>query len=171
MKLSRIGVIVLLIGVTLLFATNIRGRTISGGGSIGRPYPLGPFMLEPRETTLVLREVSPENVTVTVFVVDAKSWQAIQNISKVTPVFTASEMKKLYSVTFRLDKRGLYYIVVTTNTGSLADEVEMAIEQRGLAGDLLTLSIAISIIGAITLIIDRLKSIIQKKQKQRNVLS
>lgn len=165
MKLLRIGIIILIIGVTLQFATRIRGKTLSHSISMGCPRPLGPFMLEPRETTLVLKEVSPENETVTVSVVNAKSWQATQNISKA--VFVASGMRKLYSVTFKINKRGLYYVVVTTSTGELADEVDMVVEQRGLAEDLFLTSIVISIMGAIIIITDRLKSFIQKKPKQK----
>lgn len=165
MKLLRIGVIILIIGVTLQFATRIRGKTLSGNIGMGYPRPLGPFMLEPRETTLVLKEVSPENETVTVSVVNAKSWQATQNISKA--VFTASGMRELYSATFKLDKRGLYYVVVTTSTGELADEADMVVEQRGLAEDLFLTSIIISIIGVIIIATDRLKPFIHKKPKQK----
>jgi len=138
MKLLRIGIIILIIGVTLQFATRIRGKTLS---------------------------VSPENATVTVSVVNAKSWQATQNISKA--VFIASGMRELYSATFKLDKRGLYYVVVTTSTGELADEVDMVVEQRGLAEDLFLTSIIISIIGVIIIATDRLKPFIQKKSKQK----
>lgn len=165
MKLLRIGVIILVIGVTLQFATRMRGKTLYGSIGMGCPRPLGPFLFEPRETTLVLTEVSPENETVTVSVVNVKSWRATQNISKA--VFTASGMRELYSATFKINKRGLYYVVVTTSTGELADEVDMVVEQRGLAEDLFLSSIIISIIGAIIIATDRLKSFIHRKPKEK----
>ena len=166
MKPLRIGALLLIIGTTLLVATMLRAKTTVAHSSVEAPGASGPYLLEPRETTVVLRDVNPQNVTVSI--VDAQSWQATRNISEVNPVFTVSRMRKLYSVTFELNTRGLYYIPVTTSTGKLADEVDMVVEQRGLAKDLLLISIIISIIGATTIATDRLKQFIQKKPKTKN---
>lgn len=159
MKALRIGALLLIIGTTLLVATNLRSKSISGsmGSSKGE---LGPYLLEPRETTIVLREVSPP--TVTISVIEAKSWEATKNITKVNPAFTVSGMRKTYAATFQQPTRGLYYIIVTTSTNQPANKTDISLEQRGIAQDLLTISLIIPTIGTIIIAIAQLKPYLKK---------
>ena len=170
MKTLRIGVIILVIGVSLLIATFMRDKTIiatSRGQQQVIVDPEGniaeyiPHLLEPRQTTIVLKEVSVD--VVTIHVVPAKSWEATLNISLVTPIFTVEGMRKLYAATFKPAFRGLYYFIVTTPDGRLVDEVELRFEQAGLAQDLYATSIAFIVVGTVAIAYNGLKRIVKKK--------
>lgn len=156
MRLLRIGMIFLVVGVSLLVATILRAKPIMMSGGYA-PFPdvLGPFLLEPRKTTIVLKDVSPQNVTVAV--VAAQSWRATQNISEVDPVFAASGMMKLDRLTFKVAVRGVYYIMVITNAGEFADEADLAVEQWGFAEDLLWISGVVLGVGVVMIVIDRVR--------------
>lgn len=160
MKLLRIGAILLTIGMTLLVATNLRAA--SQMTSTGKPIGLfGPYLLEPRETTIVLKDVTPQNVTVAV--VSAQIWHATQNISEFEHVFTVSGMNKLDSITFNLNMRGLYYIVVFTTDGRLAEEVRLVVVQEGLPKDLLWISGILSSMGVIMIVIHQLRPLARRR--------
>jgi len=170
-KTLRIGAIILVIGVSLLIATVMRGKTIiatsSGHGQLtidseGRIAGGMPHLLEPRQTKIVLKEASAD--VVTIHVVPAKSWEATLNISLVDPVFTVEGMRRLYAATFKPAVRGLYYFIVTTADGLLPPgEVELKFEQSGLAQDLYIISVAFIVVGTATIAYNGLKFIIQKK--------
>jgi len=162
MKTLRIGIIILLIGVSLLFATNMRTKTMKISTAANAPMALGPFLLEPRQTIIVLTSETPDNVTI--HVVPSKNWEATQNISLANPVFTASGMRRLYAVTFRLETRGVYYFVVTMPNGTLIDEPALKFEQTGLAQDLYMISITATIIGMAITTYNSLKFIIKRKR-------
>jgi len=169
LKSLRIGVILLLIGVTLLFATNARSTTIYASDSrSGHPGPMGPYLLEPREITIALRDVSPESETFTFSVVDKQSWEATQNLTKTAPALSIEGMQRLCSVTFKLSTRGLYYIVLTASTGELADRIDITIEQKGIAEDLLAISLTVTIVGSLIITIDQLKPFIRRKPATKN---
>ena len=174
MKTLRIGVIILVIGISLLIATVMRGRTIIatslGHGQLhispvdGSVQGCMPHLLEPRQTKIVLKEADVD--VVTIHVVPAKSWEATLNISLVDPVFTVEGMRRLYAATFRPAVRGLYYFIVTTADGQLVDarELELKFEQSGLAQDLYIISVAFIVVGTATIAYNGLKFIIQKKR-------
>jgi len=171
MKTLRIGVIILVIGASLLIATIMRGRTIIAGSEGQRQViidPEGniggyrPHLLEPRQTKIVLKEVSAD--VVTIHVVRAKSWEATLNISLVNPVFTVEGMRRLYAATFKPAVRGLYYFIVTTADGKLVDEVELMFEQSGLAQDLYIISVAFIVVGTATIAYNGLKLIVKRKR-------
>ena len=168
MKPLRIGVIILIIGTTLLFATNARGATQSTGGAVEGQHPFGPVLLEPRETTIVRRDVSPENATFTVSLVDKQSWETRLNITKVNPAFSVDGMQRLCSVTFKLGMRGLYYVVVTGSTGEPAERIDMTVEQYGIAEDLLAISLIATIVGTLIITTDQLRPVIRRKPKARS---
>ena len=152
-----------MIGVSLFFATNLRVKTPKGWGAVsGGPTVFGPFLFEPRQTIIVLKNAGSDNVSI--HVVSAKSWEATQNVSLASPVFSADGMRKLYSVTFQLPTRGVYYLVATSPDGRLLDEVELAYEQTGLAQDLYMLSIAAIIIGAAITAYNGLRLFVKRKR-------
>jgi len=166
MKLLRIGVILLVVGVSLLVATQLRAKSVMGplgGGGI-----LGPFLFEPRETIIVLRDSSQQNVTVAV--VPAQAWLGTedpssgfggtpQSVSEATPVFNVSGMMNLDRVTFNMPSRGMYYIFVLTSAGKPVDSVNLVVEQDGVAEDLLTISAIILGFGVAIIIVDRVRSL------------
>ena len=172
MKTLRIGVIILVIGVSLLIATFMRDKTIiatSRGQQQVIVDPEGniaeyiPHLLEPRHTTIVLKEVSVD--VVTIHVVHAKSWEATLNISLVTPIFTVEGMRRLYAATFKPAFRGLYYFIVTTPDGRLVDEVELRFEQAGLAQDLYATSIVFIVVGTVAITYNGLRLVTKKNRE------
>jgi len=157
MKLLRIGVVFLVVGVSLLVATNLRATSIMiNVGSFEGVF--GPYVLEPRETIIVLKDVDPPQ-NLTMVVVNAQSWRATLNISEVDPVFIVDGLRELDAVIFKMGVRGLYYIVVTTSTGELTGSTNLALEQRGLAEDLLWISGIVLGIGVVTIVVHWLRSL------------
>jgi len=171
MKTLRIGVIILIIGMSLLTATIMRSKTIVASSfgqdevtispADGKIHGCTPHLLAPRQTTIILKEATAD--VVTIHVVPAKQWESTLNISLVDPIFTVEGMRRLYAATFKPPVRGLYYYIVTTADGQLVDEVELKFEQAGLAQDLYTISVAAIIIGIAVIAYNGLKFIIQKK--------
>jgi hypothetical protein len=164
LKLLRIGVILFVVGVSLLVATQLRAKSVMGeaeGGGI-----LGPFLFEPRETIIVLKNSNPQNVTVTV--VPAQAWLGTEmdgdaafyniSVSEAAAVFNVSGMMNLDRVTFTMPSRGMYYILVSTSAGKPVDYVDLVVEQEGVAEDLLTISAIILGVGVAIIIVDRVRS-------------
>lgn len=154
MRFVRVGMIFLVVGASLLVATILRAKpvVVYSGGQEGL---VGPYLFEPRQITIVLKDVRHQNVTVAV--VNAQDWCTIQDVSKVDPVFAASGMNKLDRVTFKVTARGLYYIMVITSSGTLAGEIRLSLEQRGYAEDFLWISGIVSGIGVVMSSIHLLK--------------
>jgi len=157
MKLQRIGVFLLVVGVSFLVATNLRARSIdSRMGSFDGVF--GPYLFEPRETIVVLREVEPsENLTVAV--VNQQSWNPTQDIGEANPAFMFSGLRQSDAVVFKIGVRGLYFVVVTTETGELTGRTDLAVEQRGYAEDLLWISGSIAATGIAIVVVDRVRSL------------
>ena len=165
MKLLRIGVVLLVVGVSLLVATQLRAKSVmgpfGGGGGI-----LGPYLFEPRETIIVLKNSSQQNVTVAV--VPAQAWLGIIedgeagfyniSVSEAAAVFNVSGMMNLDRVTFSMPSRGMYYILVLTSAGKPVDSVDLVVEQEGVAGDLLAISAIILGVGVAIIIVDRVRA-------------
>jgi hypothetical protein len=165
MKLLRIGVILFVVGVSLLVATQLRAKSVMG--DTGGSGIQGPFLFEPRETIIVLKDSSSQNVTVAV--VPAQAWLGTQgvgglggtppNFSEVAPVFNVSGMMNLDRVTFSMPTRGMYYILVLTGAGKPVNSVDLVVEQEGVAEDLLTISAITLGVGVAIIIVDRVKSL------------
>lgn len=166
MKLLRIGVILVVVGACLLVVTQLRATSTMldvGGGGI-----LGPFLFEPRETSIVVKDLSQQNVTVAV--VPAQAWLGTQdptsgfggaplNVSEVAPVFNVSGMMDLDRVVFSMPSRGMYYVLVLTSAGKPVDSVDLAVVQEGFAEDLLTISATVLGVGVAIIIVDRVRSL------------
>jgi len=80
MRTLRVGIMILVIGVSLFFATLLRGKTSKGSGGVSGPTVLGPLLFEPRQTVIVLKSASSD--VVSIHVVPAKSWEATQNVGR-----------------------------------------------------------------------------------------
>ena len=155
MMLSRAGVVFIVVGVSLLVAANLRARPLSL--TVGSYEGVsGPYLLEPRETIIVLKEVDPAQ-DLTMAVVNAQSWRASSNISKVDPVFIIDGLRRLDAVIFQMGARGLFYIVVMTGTGELTGDTDVSVQQRGLAQDLLWISAAALGVGIVMMIVHWLR--------------
>lgn len=149
MKLLRVGVIMLVIGVSLLVATYVRAHTVDSG-SIGMdrdaPSLFGPFVFEPRTTFITLREANPkENLTLAV--INELSWDQTQDIREVTPAFVLNGLRESDTIVFKISVRGLYYIVVMTEKGESVNPSNLVVQQRGFAEDLLWASGTLVAVG------------------------
>lgn len=156
MKLLRIVVFLLVIGVSLLVATNLRARSVSSGrvGSFNGLF--GPFLFEPRKIIIVLLEAEPsENLTMAV--VNQHSWNPTQDISEADPAFVFSGLRQSDAIVFKIGVRGLYYVVVTTETGERTGTTDLAVEQRGFAEDLLWVSGTLTSVGIAVVVVQRVK--------------
>ena len=144
MKLLRIGVIMLVIGVSLLVATYVRAHTVDSGG--GGVIITEPFVFEPRTTIITLMEVDPkENLTLAV--INELSWSQTQDIREVTPAFVLSGLRELDTIILKISVRGLYYIVVTTEKGEFVRPSDLVVQQTGFAEDLLWASGTLVAVG------------------------
>jgi len=157
MKLQRIGVVLLVVGVSFLVAINLRARSIdSRMGSFDGVF--GPYLFEPRDTIVVLREAEPsENLTVAV--VNQQSWNPTQDIGEANPAFMFSGLRQSDAVVFKIGVRGLYFVVVTTETGERTGRTDLVVEQRGYAEDLLWISGSIAATGIAIVVVDRVRSL------------
>jgi hypothetical protein len=164
-KLLRIGLVFLVVGVSLLVAAQLRaGPVLIDTGYRGVLQPaLGPYLFEPRETIIVLKDSSPQNVTVAV--VPAQAWIGTQedgmgaprNVSEAGAVFSVSGLMDLDRVTFKMPARGVYYVLVLTSAGKPVDNADLTVEQEGVAEDLLMISAIILGVGVAIAIIDRVR--------------
>lgn len=163
MKLLRIGMILLVVGVSLWVATNARTRVVSTGRISNFLGLFGPYLFEPREIIIVLRAVTPpENLTLAL--VNGQSWSppdefddADARAREADPAFEVSGLRRFDAVVFKIDVRGLYYILVTTETGEFTGETEVVVEQRGVAEDLLWASWTLIGIGVVVVVVDRVR--------------
>jgi len=165
MKTLRVGAIFLIIGISLSLATIMRNRTLSTGVQSHPIGLFGPLLLEPRETIVVLRDVSPEwNLTLSL--VNAQDWtppesfeeadaKALESVS----TFKLTGLKKFDTVIFMVDIRGLYYILTTISTGEFTGKTELVVEQRGIANDMWWASLVLLASGIVVVIGDRAKTL------------
>jgi hypothetical protein len=165
MKALRFGAILLTIGISLSLATIMRNRTLSTGVQSHPIGLVGPLLLEPRETVVVLRDVSPEwNLTLSL--VNAQDWTPPQNFEEAdakalesVSTFEVTGLKKFDTVIFTVDIRGLYYVLTTISTGEFTDETELVVEQRGMANDMWWASLVLLASGIVVVIGDRVNTL------------
>lgn len=163
MKLLRFGVVFLVVGVSLLVATNARTRVVSTGRDDSPVGLFGPYLFEPREIIVVLRAVSPpENVTLAV--VNQQGWNPPEDLEDVNarareadPAFVVGGLRRFDAVVFKINVRGLYYVLVTTETGEVTGDTQIVVEQRGVAEDLLWVSWVLAALGVVVVVVDRIR--------------
>lgn len=157
-KLFRIGMVVLVIGISFLITTHLRARVLDTG-TIGNYLGFfGPFLFEPRETTLVLREAEPPQ-NLTVAIVSQNSWNPERTIREADTALLLVGLSQADAVVFKIGTRGLYWVLVMTETGELTGDTELSVEQKGLSEDLLWFSYTLIIVGITILIFQRLRGL------------
>jgi hypothetical protein len=114
-KLTRLGVIVLIIGVSLLFVTILRGSSPANIGSGGEDAPpdkwsLHPaFLLPPRDASIEIKA----NATIDVYVLDANGINAWQSEGTLEPRWFLKTQNRKNSQ-YRYAERG-HYAILTHN--------------------------------------------------------
>lgn len=157
-KVTRIGIIILVIGISLLFVTVLRGST-----------PYGPFTAAtdslPAETWTTLSEfiLSPRNLRIEItadsavdlYILDeneVKKWTTQNNVgATLTFLETTQEI-----FTVEVNNRGAYTILVY-NPSSIAIPVSVSMTLHGYERDLLLASLFLIIIGTSSTIISSVR--------------
>lgn len=165
-KLTRIGILITVIGASLLLITILRSSfpetTISVGGKDTAPgrWDLYPDLLfSPRNLRLEVNS----NVTAEAYILDQngiKLWTSTETISSIASL---TGVKQEF-VTTKIGERGAYGILVH-NASAEPGTVKAIVTLYGLEEDLLYGSIAIVVIGLITFIGSLTDSVL-KKEKQ-----
>jgi len=78
--------------------------------------------------------------------------------------FVISGLRQADTVIFDIGVRGLYYVVVVTETDELTGSTELAIEQRGSVKDLLWASYALIAIGGVVIVAKWVRLLRHRKQ-------
>jgi hypothetical protein len=122
----------------------------------------GPFLLEPRETVVVLRSVDPPT-HLTLSLINQKLWNPNQNVSQTVAAFSIGNLTQSDIVIFDVPSRGLYYVVLSNETG-LSGQTSIRLDQRGFAPDLLWVSAAFSLIGVTTVAVQGIRFLKTRKR-------
>jgi hypothetical protein len=157
-KLTRLGVIVLIIGVSLLFVTILRGSSPANIGSGGEDAPpdkwsLHPaFLLPPRDASIEIKA----NATIDVYVLDANGINAWQSEGTLEPrwVFENTKQEKF---TIQIPERG-HYAILTHNIQDTPTAIQVSLTLYGYEQDLIWGSAIFVAAGIIILIISLVKS-------------
>lgn len=147
MNLLRIGTVALVVGISLMTVTTMRALPIGTGVQDSYVGMFGPFLLEPRETIVVLRNVDPPT-DLTLSLINQKLWNPNQNVSQAVAAFSIGNLTQSDIVIFDVPSRGLYYVILSNETG-LSGQTSIRLDQRGFTPDLLWVSAAFLFTGAI----------------------
>jgi hypothetical protein len=161
-NLLRIGIVTLVVGLSLMVVTNMRALPIGTGLQGSYIGMFGPFLLEPRETIVVLRSVDPPT-DLTLSVINQKFWNPNQNISQTVTAFSIGNLTQSDIVIFDVPSRGLYYVVLSNETG-LSGQTSIRLDQRGFAPDLLWVSAAFLFTGVITVAVQGIRILKTRKR-------
>ncbi len=168
MKLLRVGIVVMVVGVSFLVAAYLRARPVDSGYTTSGFGLIGPLLLEPRETLIALRQVDPPaSLTLTLF------WQSgfdpDRDIGKTNGAFSTSGLAEFDTLVFDVPSRGQYYIVLTNETGQLTGTTGFRVEQRGFASDFLLASEITIAIGIGTIVMQVLLNFRKKRVRNKHV--
>jgi hypothetical protein len=146
-NLLRVGTVALVAGISMMIVTTMRALPIGTGVQSSYVGMFGPFLLEPRETIVVLRDVDPPT-ELTLSLIDQKLWNPNQNVSQAVTAFSIGNLMQSDTVIFDVPSRGLYYVILSNETG-LSGQTSIRLDQRGFAPDLLWVSAAILFTGVV----------------------
>lgn len=157
-KLTRIGIVVLIIGASLLFVTILRGSspTNIGGGGEDAPadkWTLHPACLFPPKDVIV--EVNA-NATIDVYILDANGIKQWESDGTLEPRWTFEGIKQ-DKFTLPITERGTYAIL-THNIQNLPTAIQVSLTFSGYERDLLWASVAFIVTGIILAIVSLVKS-------------
>src|SRR4030042_1693485 len=130
MKLLRVGFVVLVVGISMLVVAYLRARPVDSGNATSPYGLLGPFLLEPRETLIVLRQVvPPANLTLTL--ISQSGFDPNRDIGEARGAFSMSGLMQSDTIIFTVPARGLFYCVITNETGQLTGTTSIRLEAPG----------------------------------------
>jgi hypothetical protein len=163
-KLTRIGLLILVIGFCLLVVTIIRG---SGSTDIGLmsedmtsdKWVLSPtILLAPRE----LRIGVQSNQTIDVYILDSEGINAWETNSTLKPIWTFKDRQQ-ETISIQIAQRGEYAFLIHNSNDSWSS-VKLSSTLYGFETDLLWTSIALIPFGVIFVII----SLIRRDSPEKN---
>ncbi len=164
-KLTRLGILVLIIGVSLLFVTVLRGSSpanIGGGGEDATPdkWSLHPaILLPPRDASIEIKA----NSTIDVYVLDTNGINAWQSEGALEPSWVFEETKQ-DKFTVQIPERGIYAIL-THNTQDTPTAIQVTLALYGYEQDLIWGSTIFVAAGIVILVI----SIIRSKRRRESI--
>jgi hypothetical protein len=148
-KITRLGVIVLVIGISLLLVTVLRNSSSTnlGGGSEDMPpdrWRLHPsFLFAPRE----LRMEIQANSTIDLYILDESGINLWSADGVLRPLWEFTSVKHEI-VTVQIMKRGIYAVLVH-NIQNSSTATKYSISMYGFERDLFWASIALTIAGPV----------------------
>jgi len=163
MKLLRLGVMLLAVGISMLVVADMRARSIDSGSITTSNGLIGPLLLEPREALIALRRVDPP-VNLTLTVVSQSGFDPNFDIGKTDGAFSMGGLMQSDTIIFRIPLRGLYYVVVTNETGQLTGTTSIRLEQRGFESDFLFGSEAVTVIGAAIVALQGIRQLVKMRR-------
>ncbi len=160
-RLTKAGILILVIGLSVLAGTLYRS-TIKSSGGIGWSTFLDPenvwslppndevsaqlsfsYYLEPRDHRLDIKS----NMTVNVYILDSEGKRLWSTEGKLEPVYSCEAVKEQTTV-FHIDKRDNYTPLVYTPSGESL-YVSLSAQGYGIETDLLYTSLGIIVLGAV----------------------
>ena len=157
-KLTRLGVIVLVVGVSLLLTTIYRSNSQEG---INRMQWMGTpaegfiydsrFLLPPRTCQINLNASSE----VDVYILDEEGIRLWEEEETLEPIWNSSGAKQ-HTGTFDVNKRGEYAQLVY-NTHNASTTIQETVRFSGIEKDLLVVSVAVTAVGLAVVAVSFLK--------------
>jgi hypothetical protein len=164
-KLTRLGVIVFIVGISLLLTTVYRSNTQEG---INRFQWLGTpseglvfdnrFLLPPRTCEIYLNASSE----VDVYILDVEGITLWEEEGTLEPIWNSSGAKQ-HTGRFDVNKRGEYAQLIF-NIYNATTSIQETVRFSGIEKDLLVASVAITAVGLVTVAV----SFLLKKFRVRN---
>ena len=157
-KLTRLGIILIVAGISLVSVSVLRGSSTQSGGKHGFLLsPLGwsmsePELWAPRNLRL---EVDAE-AEVDIYILDGAGIDLWKNSGKLAPLFSFEKAKRgLY--TAQLNRRGRYAILIYNPSDSVL-EVYLTLTFYGFESDLVSVSIVFGVSGLVIILAKHVSS-------------
>jgi hypothetical protein len=157
-RVARIGIIVLVIGISLLFVTILRGSSpasVGIGSETASPdeWSLNSAsLIAPRDVTLEVKA----NATIAVYVLDADGIKMWQSDGTLVPRWTFEDIEQ-DKFAIPITERGAY-AVLTHNTGNSPAAVQLSTTISGYEQDLLWGSAVLIAAGIVVSLVSILKT-------------
>lgn len=163
-KLTRVGILILVIGASLLLGTILRGSSPNMSMTFGGPDTspgswdlYQDIRFPPRMLTLEVKS----NVTSDVYILDQTGINLWVSNRTITPVLSLTDVKQ-ESLTKQIGERGVYGILIH-NSSNDTGTVKAIVMLYGLEQDLLYGSIIIMVTGLIIFIASSVVSVLKKE--------
>jgi len=167
-KLTRFGIIILVIGISLLLVTVLRNSSSTsigkGGGTVSPDsWELQSiFLLGPRDLRLTIQA----NSTIDVYVLDGSGINLWKSKEVLSPLWKFTGVKQ-ETFTVPIMTRGDYAVLIH-NIQNSSTATDITLSMHGLERDLLWASIALTMVGPVISVVNRLVS--QKQSKNNHTI-